>query len=404
MLARSTLVKFRPHHSRIGSLGSESRALSIRGLAWNLLRLGVTIAAVWYVVTQITWHDRLIDGDQVHEGWARKTDKGWVLTTFEGRPIPIPPEAMAEGNDVRYVPGILSIFATIKIGYLLAAFLLFFSSIFFGSLRWQWLMQSHHLDPGTWQVIRINWMGYLSNNVLPGSTGGDLVKAVSIARRSPGRRTAAVMTVLLDRVVGFVSVILLGGVGVGIKFLRDRSLDSSGKLVLLMAAAVIVGGTFFFSRRVRKLLRIADIIDRIPMGKAIKKVDDAVFHYHRHKWQLTKCIGMGLLVWIWTVGGIYLLGQSVSMPVKLIDYFIFSPIIFTAGAVFPSIAGLGVLESLFQQLFGMAGAPAASAVAVCLLYRLNCLAVSLPGAIPLFQEFSSLKPAMQEEEAAIEPA
>jgi uncharacterized membrane protein YbhN (UPF0104 family) len=212
------------------------------------------------------------------------------------------------------------------------------------------------------------------------------------------------MTVLLDRVVGFVSVILLGGVGVGIKYFRDENLDSSGRLVLMMAAGVVVGGTFFFSRRVRKILRVSDLLDRIPLGKAIKKVDDAVFHYHRHKWQLAKCIGMGILVWVCTILGIYLSGESVSMPCQLIDYFIFAPIIFTAGAVVPSIAGLGILEGLFQHFFGLAGAPAASSVAVCLLYRLHGLIVSLPGAIPLFQEFSSLRPTLTDEEKGAEPA
>jgi uncharacterized protein (TIRG00374 family) len=385
-------------------VASETRSSSIRGIAWNLLRLGVTVAAVWYVVTQITWHDRLIVGNDVFEGWASKKGSERTLTTFEGRTIPIPADALQEGGSARYVPGILSIFGTIKFGYLLGALALFFGALFLGSMRWQWLMESHGIHPGLWQVTRINWMGYLSNNVLPGSTGGDLVKALSIARRSPGKKTAAVMTVLLDRVVGFVSVILLGGIGVGIKYFRDGVFDSSGRLVLLMATVVVVGGTFFFSRRVRKILRVAEILDRVPLGKAIKKVDDAVFHYHRHKWQLTKCIGMGLLVWICTIVAIYLLGQSVAMPTAMIDYFIFSPIIFTAGAVFPSIAGLGVLEGLFQHLFGMAGAPAASAVAVSLLYRLNGLVVSLPGAIPLFQEFSSLNPKMSDAEESVEPA
>lgn len=385
-------------------MASETRSSSIRGIAWNLLRLGVTVAAVWYVVTQITWHDRLIVGNDVFEGWASKKGSERTLTTFEGRTIPIPADALQEGGSARYVPGILSIFGTIKFGYLLGALALFFGALFLGSMRWQWLMESHGIHPGLWQVTRINWMGYLSNNVLPGSTGGDLVKALSIARRSPGKKTAAVMTVLLDRVVGFVSVILLGGIGVGIKYFRDGVFDSSGRLVLLMATVVVVGGTFFFSRRVRKILRVAEILDRVPLGKAIKKVDDAVFHYHRHKWQLTKCIGMGLLVWICTIVAIYLLGQSVAMPTAMIDYFIFSPIIFTAGAVFPSIAGLGVLEGLFQHLFGMAGAPAASAVAVSLLYRLNGLVVSLPGAIPLFQEFSSLNPKMSDAEESVEPA
>ena len=39
--------------------------------------------------------------------------------------------------------------------------------------------------------------------------GGDLFKAIFIAREQPGRRTEAVATVLVDRVIGMYALVLL---------------------------------------------------------------------------------------------------------------------------------------------------------------------------------------------------
>lgn len=370
------------------------------------MRLGVTIGAIGYVVTQITWKDRLIvDGEAVPG--RLKSDRGEaVFVTDAGRPIPLPPDADKPDAPVRFVPGILSIFSRLKVGYLLLAMACYPASIFLGAKRWQWLLASHNLDPGFRESVRLTWMGYLSNNVLPGATGGDFVKAVSIARRTPGRRTSAVMTVLLDRIIGMVALMLVGAVAV---LLRSfwAGFDEAGALVLGLLAACVALGMMFFSRRVREILRIDWILGRIPFGAAIRKIDASLFHYRDHKWQLARCVLLSLVVWCWTLATIRLLGQSLSMGVATIDYFIYLPIAFTAGAFFPSINGLGVLEGLFQHFFTQAGAAASSAVALCLLYRLMFLVASLPGAIPLYAEISTrgvgtIQPLTEEEEEAVE--
>ena len=59
------------------------------------------------------------------------------------------------------------------------------------------------------------------------------------------------------------------------------------------------------------------------------------------------------------------------------------------GSFLPSIGGLGVLEGLFQRFFGMVGVAPASAVALCVLYRIAQLIASLPGAIPAYREWSA---------------
>jgi uncharacterized membrane protein YbhN (UPF0104 family) len=152
--------------------------------------------------------------------------------------------------------------------------------------------------------------------------------------------------------------------------------------------AVLLGGIVFFSGRVRRLLRIAEIVGRMPFHRQLRLVDESVFHYRRHIGAMTRCVALSLPVHLWTIGCIYLLGRALGMTVAPVNYYIFLPVIFTGSAFFPSIAGLGVMEGLFQQLFTLAGATSSSAVALCILYRVMILIGSVPGGWPTYREFS----------------
>lgn len=368
------------------------RPSRIRHTLWTLVRLGVTIGAIWYVITQITWKDRAIVDGHTIIGWVHVEDgQRWLEPDGGGPEILLPKDAESPNAKVRFVPGIITIFGRLNFLFLGAAILLYPLTVLLCARRWQWLLASHDLHPGFWESLRLTWMGLLFNNVLPGSTGGDVLKAVSIARRSPGKRTSAVMTVFLDRVIGLVALMLVGTMAVLLRSFQG-GFDSGGLLVLAMLGACVMITAVFFSRWARQMFPLGWLLDRIPFGEGIRKIDASVYHYREHPWQLVRCLLLSIFIWCWTLIMVCLLGQALSMPTALVHYFVYLPLVFTAGAVAPSIAGLGVLEGLFQYFFTLTGATAASAVALCLLYRLMMLICSVPGAIPLFAEFSSRTP------------
>src|SRR5262249_58221984 len=61
-------------------------------------------------------------------------------------------------------------------------------------------------------AYRLGLVGVFYNTFLPGSVGGDLVKAFFIAREHPERRTRAVATVIMDRALGLFGLILFTAV------------------------------------------------------------------------------------------------------------------------------------------------------------------------------------------------
>jgi uncharacterized protein (TIRG00374 family) len=343
----------------------------------------VTLAALAYVVTQITWHDRLrVDNGTILGRVQVTDDAGAVFLAEDGATWPI-----ASLTDI--IPGFWTLLRGLNPWVLLGVGLAYPVSIVLQALRWQWLLRTHQLDPGFRESLRLTWIGLLANNVLPGSTGGDLVKGWCIFRRAPGKQVAAVMTVFMDRVLGLVSLMLVGALALASQTTRPE-LERPSRFVWWCLLAVLIGGIVFFSGRIRRLLRVSEIVARLPFNRQIHTLDQSVFHYRRHIDVMARCVAISLLVHLWVIGCIYLLGRPLGIRSSLVNYYVFLPIIFTGSAFFPSIAGLGVMEGLFQQLFTLVDPHASSsAVALCILYRVIALLGSLPGLVPAYAEFSA---------------
>ncbi len=82
-----------------------------------------------------------------------------------------------------------------------AAAAILLGSVLLTFVRWYLLVRAQGLPFTLRQAVRLGLVGYYFNTYLPGSVGGDVIKAVFITREQ-SRRTVAVATVIIDRVVG----------------------------------------------------------------------------------------------------------------------------------------------------------------------------------------------------------
>jgi len=72
------------------------------------------------------------------------------------------------------------------------------------------LLEAQDIHMGQGRAFVLNMVGSFYNSFMPGSTGGDLVKAYYAAKHTT-HRTRAVMTVIIDRILGLLALIILGG-------------------------------------------------------------------------------------------------------------------------------------------------------------------------------------------------
>lgn len=79
-------------------------------------------------------------------------------------------------------------------------------------LRWHMLVRTLGLDFKIRETIRAGFLGYAFNLIPVGLVAGDSVKAVMLIHKNPRRKTEAVTTVLVDRVLGLYALLILAAV------------------------------------------------------------------------------------------------------------------------------------------------------------------------------------------------
>ena len=77
--------------------------------------------------------------------------------------------------------------------------------------RWERLLHVQKIFLSRWRLVTLLLIGLFFNFFIPGGTGGDVVKVFYLIKEAPGRGAAAVLSVLIDRIVGLFSLILLAG-------------------------------------------------------------------------------------------------------------------------------------------------------------------------------------------------
>lgn len=292
--------------------------------------------------------------------------------------------------------GLLTYLKELDVPLFLLGSLFFFIVAWVSSVRWWWLLRVNDLRVSLGQAFRFTWIGIFFSNVVPGLTGGDVVKAVYVSRAT-GRKLRPVLSVLVDRVLGLIALALLAAVVV--LFMLDdpdfRWIAAGlwGGLILL-----VTGTALFLSRRVRRSLRIDALLKRLPMSGALMKFDEAMTHYRGHL--------RGIFVWLLLssinhligVVGVIFIGNALhgDMPWHL--YLVLVPIINIASALPIAPAGWGVGETAFGYLWKLHGAlyapkdvaPAlvstymlTQGVALSVVYRVHLMLWSLLGAILL---------------------
>ena len=94
-------------------------------------------------------------------------------------------------------------------GLLFAAFLIAIAATALSFARWCILVRCQGIALSMLEAFRLGAICFLLSFVSVGSVGGDLFKAIFLARRRPGKRVEAVASVLVDRASGLYGLLFL---------------------------------------------------------------------------------------------------------------------------------------------------------------------------------------------------
>jgi uncharacterized protein (TIRG00374 family) len=246
--------------------------------------------------------------------------------------------------------------------------------------RWRLLLRANGFDVPMGRAVRITWAGAFFNQILPGSVGGDVAKALIVAK-GEGRKAAVFGTVLLDRLVGLATVVLIAGFAILPVLDRKEMIPVVGLIVAILAGGAL-GAAIYFNPGIRRWGPARRLKDRLPLRRSIEEVDDVLKTMHHAPRTILAAVGLSAAGQVATILAIYALALSLGADrVPLSDYFVFEPIIFLVTALPISVGGWGVEQVAYAQLFGMAGMAANTAIALSVLYKLSVLVIALPGGI-----------------------
>ena len=272
------------------------------------------------------------------------------------------------------------ILARADVGYVLAAVALMAVTTVPMAWRWGRLLAAKDVRERLSWLTRAYFVSYTAGQVLPTSIGGDAVRIYETARRHRGRVGLVTGSVFLDRALGGVATLLLGGVGFALALGRyDVGAYLWLELVLVLATAVLAVALFSRSLR-RPLAWLAPLLARIWLERPLRSVYEAIHSYRRNGRLLLGLVALSLAVQAFRILPVWLSGKAVGIDLSLRVYYVMGPLLFVV-ILFPfTVNGIAVREAFFVSFLGKLDVSAEAAFAAGFLFFLVTLAVALPGA------------------------
>jgi glycosyltransferase 2 family protein len=264
------------------------------------------------------------------------------------------------------------------------------------ALRWWLFMRAWDIRISCFSAIKLTFLGLYFNNFLPGSVGGDLVRAWYVAQYT-SRKMASVISVFVDRVLALLGTLIIAIAAfiiAGQKGIFTRKEKSgipnvlSGSWIYAFIAlglvVVLIAGIMVFPKG-RKFLN-SFFEKALHHGRnAVLQAAEAGWMLIRKPYLLPESLFLTFILQGMVVVSLWILGRQMGIPTELKMYFVFFPVMWVIGSIPISIAGIGIVEGglivLFMQ-FGMVPPELKSSVdALVLSQRAVWLIASLPGLV-----------------------
>jgi uncharacterized membrane protein YbhN (UPF0104 family) len=252
-----------------------------------------------------------------------------------------------------------------------AALLLVLVQSYVAMLRWHLVLHTLGTPQPLGLSLRIFWGAMFFGSFLPAGLASDGVR-IWITRQGGVELSHSINSVLLDRIAGLVGIIAVavGALPFATSLYPSQSLLYGIPILAVVTIASLVGLSRF--NRLSPHWRIFG-----PFIKIAEHLRVVV----RARRALATVLMAALFCAVSQSLIVYLIGRGLNIQISLIDYLALVPLIVLLTTLPVSLGGWGIREGAMVALFGVAGLPAADALALSVLYGLSGVICSLPGGI-----------------------
>ena len=282
-------------------------------------------------------------------------------------------------------PALWQTLTSIHPGWFVVSLGLMGSTILLGVLRWRMVLRVQGLDLPLSRTFEISLVAHFFNSFLLGSTGGDLMKAYYAARETHHRKTEAVTTVFVDRLIGLWAMLLFAGLmmlpipNAKLIFGRDRVTMLPALLILAMLIACSVVMILAFRGGLSKHWPGARArLRRLPKGEHLERSLDACRRFGEAPHFLLRTFAISMLLNVVCVLQWQVVGRGLGVSIPPLTMFVVVPTVICIAALPLTPSGLGAREILFVQMLDNP-ALATSGLSLSLLAYAGSLFWSLVG-------------------------
>jgi len=246
--------------------------------------------------------------------------------------------------------------------------------------RWSIFIRALDLSTTVKNMVQHYFYGLFGNLFLPTAIGGDLIKVIGLCKDS-SQKPKVVASVLLDRLSGFASIVLIELVVLllGYSFiLEDKTLFSA---ILILGGGSIGLAMVLFNERIYSF--VCGVFNGMP------RIKESLMNMHydiallkgKHKARegykaiAVSCLSQTVFAFSW-----FMVAKALHQEFNFMHFIVFVPMLCVA-SMFPSIGGLGVREAGSVYLFSKIGMDSGVAVSLSLINFLFMVMVGLIGGV-----------------------
>lgn len=359
---------------------------------WTIVRLVLCVGFVWLAVRGVAINDRVTlaplgeSPDAPEQTFRLIGESATTITVLdaEGRHVEYPRSRIAvdETGSERVERGLLTALRSCNPIYLTYALLLFAPVTFLQSARFRLMLRAQDIRITYWESVKLCFAGNFLNFVfLVGSTAGDVYKAYYTAVHTE-HKMEAVTTILLDRIVGMVGLLIVAGtmcfVGTADPMLRRLGITAMVLLGCVLVGLWMVGSDRAPARAFRRL------VERLPGSAMTGRVMQAATRLAQQGGLLTSCVAIASVLQFLAVGAAVMLAYALGMDfsdAKVWDYFAYIGCGLMIAAIPITAQGLGTMELAYKTFFLGTYGTLAQLLGLALWIRLMNLLWALPGAL-----------------------
>jgi glycosyltransferase 2 family protein len=243
--------------------------------------------------------------------------------------------------------------------------------------RWVILLRATGQRIATKSAAWIYLVSSFVGGFLPAGIGADLARAYTLSQRTSGT-SAAAASVAVDRLLGLLSIVLVGifGIVVGGRWTRG----SRDVWAFALAAALVAIGMAAVLWADRWIVLMPVRWTQTTIGRRMQRLASALSEYREHRIALVSVSMLSIGVQLLRIVQAWLLGIGIGLTVPFAYYLFFMPIGLVALMLPISISGFGAPQGIIVWMLRPVGVADADAFALSTLIVLSGIVANLPGA------------------------